>query len=85
MVVSELAENLPTFLLQRSDSGTLYHTRDMATIKFRMQEFDPVQIIYVVDARQELHFRQLFALSRAMGYVPDSTELKQHLDRLEGR
>ncbi len=75
VVVSELAENLPTFLLQRSDSGTLYHTRDMATIKFRMQEFDPVQIIYVVDARQELHFRQLFALSRAMGYVPDSTEL----------
>jgi arginyl-tRNA synthetase len=75
VVVSELADNLPTFLLQRSDSGTLYHTRDMATVKFRMQEFNPVQIIYVVDARQELHFRQLFALARAVGYVPPTTEL----------
>lgn len=75
VVVSELEENMPTFLLQRSDSGTLYHTRDMATIKYRMAEFAPSQIIYVVDARQELHFRQLFALARAMGYATPSTEL----------
>lgn len=75
VVVSELEENMPTFLLQRSDSGTLYHTRDMATIKYRMAEFAPSQIIYVVDARQELHFRQLFALARAMGYTTADTDL----------
>ena len=68
-VVVDLGEELPTFLLQRSDSGTLYHTRDVATIKFRVREFAPSQIVYVVDARQELHFRQLFALARALGYV----------------
>jgi arginyl-tRNA synthetase len=71
VVVDELAPGLPTFLLQRSDSGTLYHTRDLACIVYREREFHPAKIIYVVDARQELHFRQLFALARAMGYAQD--------------
>lgn len=62
---------LPTFLLQRSDQGTLYHTRDAATVIFREQEYHPVSIIYVVDARQSLHFQQLFALMRALGYARD--------------
>jgi arginyl-tRNA synthetase len=75
VVVSELEKNLPTFLLRRSDGGTLYHTRDVATLLFRVREFQPSQIIYVVDARQELHFRQLFALGRAIGYVPPEVQL----------
>ncbi len=71
VVVEELERNLPTFLLQRSDGGTLYITRDLATVIFRLKQFAPVRIIYVVDARQELHFRQLFALIRALGYAAD--------------
>ncbi len=67
--------DLPTFLLRRSDGGTLYHTRDAATILFRMRAYQPQRMIYVVDARQELYFRQLFALVRAMHVVPDTTEL----------
>src|SRR5215213_7703494 len=69
-VVVDLGDNTPTFLLQRTDSGTLYHTRDAAAIKFRVREFQPTQIIYVVDVRQELNFRQLFGLARAMDYAP---------------
>ncbi len=68
-VVVDLGNDMPTFLLQRSDGGTLYHTRDVATVEFRIGEFHPSKIVYVVDARQELHFRQLFALVRAMGYA----------------
>jgi arginyl-tRNA synthetase len=67
-VVATLPD-LPTFLLQRSDGGTLYHTRDAATIAFRERAYHPEAIIYVVDGRQELHFRQLFALVRALGYA----------------
>lgn len=67
-VVAEL-EKLPKFIIQRNDGGTVYMTRDIATIKFRLEEFDPAQIIYVVDGRQELHFRQLFAIMRDMGYA----------------
>src|SRR5204863_602795 len=67
-VVVDLGDSTPTFLLQRSDGGTLYHTRDVATILFRLNEFDPEQVIYVVGSPQDLHFRQLFALVKAMGY-----------------
>ena len=66
---------LPTFLLQRSDGGTLYHTRDLATIKFRQDTYHPAKIIYVVGKPQELHFQQLFATARAMGYAPPGVEL----------
>ncbi|WP_298400508.1 arginine--tRNA ligase [uncultured Chloroflexus sp.] len=69
-VVAEL-DKLPKFIIQRNDGGTVYMTRDIATIKFRLQAFNPSHIIYVVDARQELHFRQLFAIVRAMGYARD--------------
>ena len=61
-------KELPTFLLQRSDGATLYSTRDVATIIHREHTYHPERIIYVVEQRQELHFRQVFALTRAMGY-----------------
>ncbi|NTU85653.1 MAG: arginine--tRNA ligase, partial [Chloroflexales bacterium] len=69
-VVVENLDKLPTFLLQRSDGGTLYMTRDVATIFFRVREFQPARIIYVVGEPQALHLRQLFALVRAIGYTP---------------
>lgn len=70
-VVIENLNNLPTFLLQRSDGGTLYMTRDVATALFRLKEFQPARIIYVVGEPQALHLRQLFALTRAMGHAQD--------------
>lgn len=73
-VVVEI-EGLPTFLLQRSDGATLYHTRDLATIKYRMRTYHPSKIIYVVEHRQALHFQQLFALARRLNYVPEDVEL----------
>jgi arginyl-tRNA synthetase len=67
-------KELPLFLIQRSDGGTLYLTRDLATVIYREQHYKPAKIIYIVGAPQELHFRQVFALVRAMGYAQD-TEL----------
>ncbi len=75
VVVEPADQGLPTFLLQRSDGGTLYQTRDLATIKYRQETFAPTKIIYVVEQRQELHFRQLFAAARAMRYVPPDVDL----------
>jgi arginyl-tRNA synthetase len=68
-VVVDLGGDLPTFLLQRSDGGTLYHTRDVATIKYRVETFRPVKILYVIGEPQTLYLRQLFALARALGYA----------------
>ena len=48
-------------LIQKSDGGFNYSTTDLATIAFRLETWQPQQIIYVTDGRQQLHFRQLFA------------------------
>src|SRR5688500_9151888 len=48
-------------LVQKSDGSFLYASTDLATIQYRMEEWQPDEIVYVVDARQSDHFRQLFA------------------------
>lgn len=67
---------LPSFLLRKQDGSTLYLTRDLATLQFRIQTFHPDTILYVVGNEQELHFKQLFALARLAGYFPDAAEVK---------
>ena len=48
-------------LIRKSDGATLYATRDLAAAFYRVEEFDPVKILYVVGNPQKLHFEQLFA------------------------
>jgi arginyl-tRNA synthetase len=55
-------------ILRRSDGATLYHTRDLAAAIYRIRTWNPAQLIYVVGADQRLHFRQLFATLRKLGY-----------------
>jgi arginyl-tRNA synthetase len=63
-------------LVRKKDGAFLYGTTDLATIRYRMQEWRPDAILYVVDHRQSLHFKQLFAAARLLGY--DGVEL-QHV------
>ena len=65
----ELAER--PFLIQKSDGAFLYATTDLATIKYRVETFQPDRIVYVTDGRQQLHFQQLFAAARRWGYTTD--------------
>ena len=67
LVVRLEAEKLPVCLVQKSDSGYNYATTDLATVLSRVEEFNPATIIYVTDERQQLHFRQVFAVSRRLG------------------
>ena len=62
-------DGLPSFLLRKKDDSGLYITRDLAALIFRTEVFKPDEIIYVVGDEQSLHFRQLFALARALGYI----------------
>lgn len=55
-------------ILRTSDGRTMYHTRDVAAAIYRIRTYDPAQLIYVVGADQRLHFRQLFATLKKMGY-----------------
>ncbi len=55
-------------IVQKQDGAFLYATTDLATIQYRMSEWRPDAILYVVDHRQSLHFEQLFAAARLWGY-----------------
>ena len=51
-------------LIRKSDGGFNYTTTDLATLAYRMETWQPDEIIYVTDGRQQLHFQQLFAAFR---------------------
>jgi len=51
-------------LVQKSDGASNYTTTDLATIEYRLKTWSPTEIVYVTDGRQQLHFRQLFAIFR---------------------
>jgi arginyl-tRNA synthetase len=55
-------------LVQKSDGGYNYATTDLATVRYRHDTFHANQVIYVVDSRQQMHFRQLFEASRRWGF-----------------
>jgi len=56
------------FIIQKSDGGFGYAATDLATLEYRMREWQPDAIWYVVGAPQHLHFQQLFSLARRLGY-----------------
>ena len=58
-------------LIQKSDGAFNYTTTDLATLQHRLETWHPQEIIYVTDARQQLHFQQLFAIFRR--WHPEAT------------
>lgn len=62
--------DMPPAMIAKSNGTTTYFTRDMATVKYRMETWNPDLIIYEVGADQDLHFRQVFATSEKLGFKP---------------
>ena len=69
-------KEMPPLLLTRSDGSYLYSTTDLATIDMRASDMNMDAGLYVVDARQALHFEQVFRAARTAGYVDDETVLE---------
>ena len=67
-------EPLP-LIVQKSDGGYLYSTTDLAAIRLR-QKMEVQRALYVVDARQSLHFQQVFAVARAAGFSDQDLSLE---------
>jgi arginyl-tRNA synthetase len=61
-------EDEPPALVRKKDGAFTYTTTDLATIRYRMEEWHPDAVLYVVDSRQALHFRNLFDAARRWGY-----------------
>lgn len=59
--------NLPPALIEKSDGASLYFTREIANIKYRISKYKADKIIYVVGLEQSLHFQQLFKVAELLG------------------
>jgi arginyl-tRNA synthetase len=68
-------KEIPPCMILKSDGAALYNTTDLATMVWRMEDYHPDKMIYVVDKRQELHFVQCFRAARKTGIVGPDTEL----------
>lgn len=75
--VSEGTDKLeiPPMLLIKSDGGILYSTTEMATLYDRIKTYNPKEIWYLADKRQELHFTQVFRASKKANIVKEDTNL----------
>lgn len=68
-------KEVPPCMILKSDGSSLYNTTDLATLVMRRELYDPDQVIYVVDKRQELYFTQVFRCARKTGIVKEDTQL----------
>lgn len=67
-------KNMPPLMLKKSDGATTYATRDLAAAIFRIKEYKPDKILYVVGTPQKLHFEQLFTTLHKAGYKKEMFE-----------
>ena len=61
-------------IVRKSDGGYGYATTDLATLRYRVTELKADRVLYVVDARQALHFRLVFAAARRAGWLTDDVD-----------
>lgn len=66
-MIVDLGESLPPALIKRKDGGTLYMTRDIAAVLYRMKEYHFDKALYIVGNEQKLHFTQLKTVLSLMG------------------
>jgi arginyl-tRNA synthetase len=67
-MVVPFADRERPLLIQKSDGGFLYATTDLAAVRFRTFELDGSLVVYVVDARQRDHFKDVFDAARLIGW-----------------
>lgn len=60
---------LPPYLVQKGDGATLYSTRDIAQMRYRLDEYKPQSILIFTDIAQKLHFQQLVATCEKLGWT----------------
>ena len=63
-------------IVQKTGGGFLYATTDLAAVRYRQTALNADRVLYFVDARQSLHFQQIFTLSRKANFVKPETSLE---------
>lgn len=63
-------------IVQKSDGGYLYATTDLAALRYRQNTLQADRVLYFVDARQNLHLKQVFAIAKKANFVPQAMLLE---------
>ena len=69
LIIKYPKDKLPPLILLKSDGATTYLTRDLATIKYRLEKWNPDLIVYEAGADQTLYFKQLFQSVELLGWA----------------
>lgn len=75
VVFFDESEKLHPCIIQKKDGAFLYATSDIATIKFKKENYNINKLIYVTDERQQDHFRQFFKITEMMGWNVDKVHI----------
>lgn len=67
-VIDLSAYDMPPCLITKSDGGSIYHSRDIAAVLYRKQNYGFEKCLYVTGLEQSLHFKQVFTAVKVMGY-----------------
>ncbi|WMJ87450.1 arginine--tRNA ligase [Anaerocolumna sp. MB42-C2] len=67
-IVNLEAYNMPPCLITKNDGSSIYHSRDMAAILYRNNEYHFDKCLYITGLEQKLHFAQVFKAIELMGY-----------------
>ena len=79
--LEELADkegNPLPMIVQKSGGGYLYATTDLAAVRYRNEVLNSDRVLYFIDARQSLHMKQVFTLSRKAGFAKAECSLEHH-------
>lgn len=68
-------DKTPPLILVKSDGAVMYGTTDLATLVQRVKDYDVDTVLYAVDKRQGMHFKQVFAAARKAGVVSEKVDL----------
>lgn len=69
--------NPTPLIVQKSDGGFGYAATDLSAIRDRVQNLKASSLLYVVDARQSLHFKMVFETARRAGWLNDEVKAVQ--------
>ncbi|MBT2441666.1 arginine--tRNA ligase [Streptomyces sp. ISL-36] len=69
--------NPTPLIVQKSDGGFGYAATDLSAIRDRVQNLKASTLLYVVDARQSLHFKMVFETARRAGWLNDEVKAVQ--------
>lgn len=67
-IVVPLEEGMVPAVIRKFDGASLYITRELANLKYRIEKYHPAKILYVVANEQSFHFEQLFAVAKLLGW-----------------